>query len=122
MDNLDISERLAKLREANGYSMRELADRIGTSANTVMRWERGESSPSQEFCIALAELYGRDPVWLMFGLKKPSKAKSEKPLVDLVASRLELLNAEQLSVINNTVAIFLDVEVQGNDKREQKSI
>ena len=119
MDNEDLAERLQKLREANGYSLRELAEEIGSSANTVMRWEKCESAPSQEMILKLAELYGRDPVWLMFGVKAPVKTKDQSEIA-IISGRLELLTKEQLDVVGQVIAQFLEVKGTGNGSKKNK--
>lgn len=119
MDKQDLAERLKKLREANGYSLRDLAERIGSSANTIMRWERNESAPSQEFVVKLAELYGRDPVWVTFGVKKPSANQNEDKTIEKISSRLELLTQTQLRAVDDVVALFLRLEVE-DDKNNEK--
>ena len=119
MESMEIAERLQKLREANGYSLRELAEEIGCSANTVMRWEKRESSPSQEMIVKLAELYGRDPVWLMFGVKAPIKTK-ERSETQIISSRLELLTQEQLNVVGQVIDQFLQLRGIGNGNKKNK--
>jgi len=54
----DIAQRLAHLRQKAGYSITELADKIGLSADTVAVWERGDASPDAQALLALADLYG----------------------------------------------------------------
>lgn len=120
MDKQDLAERLKKLREANGYSLRDLAERIGSSANTIMRWERNESAPSQEFVVKLAELYGRDPVWVTFGVKKPSANQNEDKTIEKISSRLELLTQTQLRAVDDVVALFLRLEVEDDESNEKQ--
>lgn len=120
MDKQDLAERLKKLREANGYSLRDLAERIGSSANTIMRWERNESAPSQEFVVKLAELYGRDPVWVTFGVKKPSANQNEDKTIEKISSRLELLTHTQLRAVDDVVALFLRLEVEDDESNEKQ--
>lgn len=120
MDNQDLADRLKRLREANNYSLRDLAEKIGSSANTIMRWERNESTPSQDFVVKLAEIYGRDPVWMMFGIKKPNAKKTENSKIETIATRLELLTEVQLHVVHSVVALFLDLEVEEKTNGQAK--
>ena len=120
MDNQDLADRLKRLREANNYSLRDLAEKIGSSANTIMRWERNESTPSQDFVVKLAEIYGRDPVWMMFGIKKPNAKKTENSKIEIIATRLELLTEVQLHVVHSVVALFLDLEVEEKTNGQAK--
>ena len=49
MDRLEhpnVGARIREIREAQGYSLRALADRSGLSLNAISRVERGESSPT----------------------------------------------------------------------------
>ena len=112
MDNQDLAYRLKRLREANGYSLRDLAEKIGSSANTIMRWERNESTPSQDFVMKLADIYGRDPVWMMFGVKKPNSKKIGNSKIQTITTRLEMLTEQQLHAVHSVVALFLDLEVE----------
>jgi len=55
--NIEIANRLQKLRKENGYSQEELADKLGISRQAVSKWERAESSPDTDNLIILARLY-----------------------------------------------------------------
>ena len=55
--NIEIANRLQKLRKENGYSQEELADKLGISRQAVSKWERAESSPDTDNLIVLARLY-----------------------------------------------------------------
>jgi len=56
--NLEIANRLVKLRKENGFSQEELAEKIGISRQAVSKWERAEASPDTDNLIRLARLYG----------------------------------------------------------------
>ena len=61
-------QRLHRLREERGWSQRELAKRVGTTRNTINRWEIGNRHPSvtmlerlaQAFKIGIAALLPKD--------------------------------------------------------------
>lgn len=53
----DIKHNLKSLRKANNLTLEELAEKLGVSRQTVAKWEKGETVPDIENCIALAELY-----------------------------------------------------------------
>lgn len=46
------------LRNINGYTQEEVAEKIGISRQAYAKWEKGESIPDVERCQKLAELYG----------------------------------------------------------------
>jgi HTH-type transcriptional regulator/antitoxin HipB len=56
--NIEIADRLIKLRKEKGYSQESLASKLGISRQSVSKWERAESSPDTDNLICLAKLYG----------------------------------------------------------------
>ncbi|WP_241158096.1 helix-turn-helix domain-containing protein [Adlercreutzia sp. ZJ138] len=57
MMNVEIAQRLAELRRAQGLSQEDLANKLGLSRQAVSKWERAESAPDMGNLIALADLY-----------------------------------------------------------------
>lgn len=49
--------RLRRFRKERGLSQEDVAERLGVSRQAVAKWERGESQPDIESCVALADLY-----------------------------------------------------------------
>lgn len=56
-----------KARHAAGVSRRVVAQALDCTEDAVMRWERGETSPSAERLIALAHALDTDAAWLLTG-------------------------------------------------------
>ena len=56
--NVEIANKLVKLRKSHGFSQEDLADQLGVSRQAVSKWERAESSPDTENLITLSQLYG----------------------------------------------------------------
>lgn len=56
--NLEIANRLLKLRKQNNLSQEELASRLGISRQAISKWERAEASPDTDNLISLSKLYG----------------------------------------------------------------
>jgi HTH-type transcriptional regulator/antitoxin HipB len=56
--NIEIAERLIKLRKEKGLSQEELASKLGLSRQAVSKWERAEASPDTDNLICLARIYG----------------------------------------------------------------
>lgn len=52
-----LKDNLVMLRNINGYSQEELAEKIGISRQAYARWENGTTIPDIEKCRLLAELY-----------------------------------------------------------------
>lgn len=49
---------LRRLREENGLSREEVADRIGSSETSVFRYEKGDSRPQPGVVSAMLDVYG----------------------------------------------------------------
>lgn len=48
---------LISLRKQAGITQEQIAEKIGVSRQAVVNWEKGESNPDIDNCIALADLY-----------------------------------------------------------------
>ena len=53
-----LKENMSMLRNINGYSQEEVAEKVGVSRQAYAKWEKGETVPDVERCQKLAELYG----------------------------------------------------------------
>ena len=79
---MELSERLAQLRRARGWSQTELAERLDVSRQAVSRWEVGTSFPSMEKLLALADAYGLSLAALLQGDEAvPAPAEAVDPPV-----------------------------------------
>ena len=55
--NIEIANRLVKLRKEKGLSQEDLAAKIGISRQAVSKWETGASDPSTSNLLTLAKLF-----------------------------------------------------------------
>lgn len=67
-----ISDRIRELRWEKGFSQQDLASAIRVATNTISRWENGSSSPSIEYLLKLAEVFGVHPSSLLPVRPEPS--------------------------------------------------
>ena len=51
-------------RKASGFTLQEVAERLGVTHSSILRYEKGAVKPSPEILTALAELYGCTPAEL----------------------------------------------------------
>ena len=56
---------LKKLREERGMSQTDLAETLGTSKRTVIRWEMGDSNPAFSDLVGLAKLFDVSVAYLI---------------------------------------------------------
>ena len=73
--NVEIANKLVKLRKQLGLSQEELAEKIGVSRQAVSKWERSESSPDTDNLIALSKIYNIS-IDEMLDHKAPGMAES----------------------------------------------
>ena len=52
-----INMNLKNLRNQHGYRQEDVAEHLQVSRQAVAKWEKGESMPDIENCMALAKLY-----------------------------------------------------------------
>jgi len=60
-----IGERIRIMRAIRGMSQKELAERLGKSANVITHWERGRNSPDVDSIEKLCEILTVSPNYLM---------------------------------------------------------
>lgn len=58
MDKKTIGSFLSVLRKANGYTQKQLAEKLNVSDKTLSKWERDKSSPDLSVIPVLAEIFG----------------------------------------------------------------
>jgi len=76
---MDFAENLKYLRHAHQFTQKELAYRLGLSANCICEWEKGRSEPSLETIRKLAELFEVSTDYLL-GLEDDFGAKVAAPM------------------------------------------
>ena len=96
---VEVGVRVKQLRKAREMTWREVGLKLGVAANTVNRWERGESSPTRANLVSMSDLFAVDPSWLMFGITKSNTKKDEEKLL----RKLRLLSDKQYQNIESLV-------------------
>lgn len=114
MEQKTMGKFLAALRKANGYTQRELAEKLNVSDKTVSRWERDESAPDLSLLPVLAEIFGVTTDELIRGERivdekdnGKNREKTEKLYAHLREKALLKYRNKNLIVIGITLAGFL---------------
>ena len=58
IDMIATGANIAALRKKNNLSVRTLQTKMGLSSQTIFKWQRGESLPSLDNLVILADLFG----------------------------------------------------------------
>ena len=69
--NLNLGERIKKVREEKGIKQKDLADKIGISYVMLSQYERGVRTPKYEMIDKIAKSLDIDPFYLMYGENDP---------------------------------------------------
>ena len=56
---MTLGERLKMYRRQKGLSQEKIAEMLGVSRQAVTKWELGQTTPSSDNLIALANLYDK---------------------------------------------------------------
>lgn len=107
--NIEIANRLVKLRKEKGYSQEQLAELLGISRQAVSKWERAEASPDTDNLIELAKLYNVSLDSLL-GIKEENK-----DIVSITPSGIDIIDEEDKIHIG-----FDGVEIVEKDKKQEK--
>ena len=78
--SIKIGQIIRSLRESNGLTQRELADRLGVTEKAVSSWEVGSSSPRLNKITKMSELFDFDIVHHSI---KADISKSDKDATDI---------------------------------------
>lgn len=111
-DAKEFGRRVATARVWSGLTPKEVAGRMGASAETVYRIERGERStaPRRAELRLLAEILEQPEEWLMAGSTPPWTASGEdQPLEDVASFQEEVVvllrdQAQRLTSIESRLA------------------
>ena len=90
---MTLGQKLIALRNAKKLSQKIVADGLGVSARTYLRWEKDESKPSKDALKKLSDFYGEELSAYVDGknVEKPDSIKakgSDKPAKSTKAKKV----------------------------------
>ena len=101
----NFGDRILQARKEKGLSREELAEKIGTSAPIVGRYERGDMVPSIEIATRISEAL---EVSLDFLVGKSSLLVKDKNMLDRLEEIAKLPDAKQTELFNVMDAYIRD--------------
>ncbi len=60
-----FTQRLTELRKENGLTQQQLAEKVGTTSDSIYSWEKGRSQPSIEMICSLCRELGVSSDYLL---------------------------------------------------------
>lgn len=55
---MTVAERLVSVREANGYTRKQLAEELGKPYATITKYENGQREPGHAYLVLIAQKFG----------------------------------------------------------------
>ena len=92
--NMDLSEKILKLRKVNNLSQEQLAEQLGVSRQSISKWESGQSTPEIEKLSMLSDIFNVT----IDHLVKPSE-------IDELSIKTEILEKQQKELLEKTKKI-----------------
>ena len=91
-------ERIRKIRQKAGLAQKDFAQKLGVSLVTMNRIENGRRQPDIVLLQNLAEFYGADLNWLVWGQQSTTQFAQGVPIVDMAAVEEEIRSKERISL------------------------
>jgi transcriptional regulator with XRE-family HTH domain len=89
----DLAEKIKRLREQSGMSMRELAAKCDTSKSAIFLYEQGKRKPKYETLEALADVFNVDMAYLLGRQETPLMTEKPAPVDDITDEERALIDA-----------------------------
>ncbi len=116
-DGDTLGGRIWRARDALGYSLQDLASRLGLPEETVGGWERDHAEPETKALFLLTGVLSVSPSWLIAGIgtAPPEPAGGE----DLYPLQSQLREIQQLHERTGRAIAALESEVAKLIKKDQ---
>jgi len=112
-----ICDRIAFYRSRIGMDQKELASRIGVTANAISNWETGRSRPDVNLLPGICETL-RITFYDLFGMNDPAYMYSARQL--LMVNRYGQLSAGHQRAVDNLIDTLVNVELAESTPRLTK--
>lgn len=89
-----IGGRISRAREAGGYSMAQLARRLGIRTSTLKLWETDRSEPRSNRLAMLAGFLNVSPTWLLIGKGDSPSLHSRESEINTLEVELDAIQGE----------------------------
>lgn len=108
-EDMDISQKIVRLRKRNSVSQEKLAARLGVSRDTLNNWERGISEPDTAQRRKLAALFHMSPSYFE---SRPSGLSKLVKILDAITKKHRLAVVAASAVFLCIAFVFLLLAVK----------
>ena len=119
-----MGSRIEQARGEQGWSLRQLATRIGVKPATLESWERDRSAPRSNKLVTLAGLLNVPVMWLLEG----EEGRSAGPEIRLfsetasISQKLERATALQQELASLLIEVSADVNRLQNELDQEQDL
>lgn len=116
MEKTYFGRRIRNLRINNGYSMQDLANKLGVTKSSINMWENGSSIPKDNILIALSKIFNVSIDYLLGNEKMEEKIPENKTL-HYIQRNLEKLDEQKLKQAEKILqTVFDDIFEDSGDE------
>lgn len=121
MAEIKFDKMVSYYRKLNGWTMKELAEKVGKTESAVSKWESGTASPKIKDINILSEVLGVDADVLIFG-----KSKSSSYSNDIISETVDIMKhldkTTQSNILNFVKFEFTKAEQVKQSKEKNASV
>ena len=121
MAEIKFDKMVSYYRKLNGWTMKELAEKMGKTESAVSKWESGTASPKIKDINIISEVLGVDSDVLIFG-----KSKSSSSSNDIISETVDIMKhldkTTQSNILNFVKFEFAKAEQVKQSKEKNASV
>jgi SOS-response transcriptional repressor LexA len=120
MEESKLPEMIEFYRKKNGWTMKELAQKVGKPESTISLWVNGKRSPAVELLVKMAKIFNVSTDELVFGKKTNKKSDDiyQTAIIKEITNDVETLNNNRQEVARE----FIKFQVHRQNNEPIKSL
>ena len=109
---MKLSDKIIKLRKANGWSQEELAEKLNVSRQAISRWEGASAQPDATNILQLSKLFGVTTDYLLNDDYESDadipKVKEQNKILQMNLCKIAIIG--QVAALNVAMQSFQDIQ------------
>lgn len=118
MSNIKFHNMVSYYRKQKGWTMKELAEKVGKTESAISRWESGTASPKIKDINELSKILEVNTNTLIFGLSE----LDENPIIGETINLMQKLDeTSQANVLNFVKFEYAQAETAAKNKDDRNT-
>lgn len=109
-DDMNMGDKIIKLRKEKGWSQQQLAKMVGTSGAIIGRYERGEMAPSVEVAKKIADAFNATLDYLVDDTKQAEI--KDKTMLNRIAEIEQLDQEDKVTIVRVIDSLLRDAKAK----------